>query len=123
MTTTADDPSYLLPLEKQLLVLLVDGSESTLLLLEILNNSRARRIDSALKRGYAEVEIGPVLHTLEDRGLVTSLVKDIYREPTVSIPEYQDGREKVLWWSLTPQGRQLALQTLLANDTGVVLGS
>ena len=100
--------SQLGDLQQQLLFLLLDGAESTLLLLETLNDGNARRLHRTLNDLYSESEIVPALRDLEEKGLVRSKHDVIEPAPEISIPEYATGRGEIAWWSLTRSGRTVA---------------
>lgn len=100
--------SRLPPLHRAVLLQLLEGAESTLLLLEIVNNHRMRPSSTALASSYVEDQIASVLEELKALGLVKSVEQPVRLDHRVAIPEFQDGRRTLFWWSLTEQGRATA---------------
>lgn len=99
-------------LQQDLLVWLLDGSETTLLLLDIHSDPEAVHRGIPLsQRGPSEAQILDALKGLRSRGLITSSVEGISKpSPYASggVPEYSLGREQAVWWALTEEGRRVA---------------
>jgi len=102
------------PLQKQLLILLADGAESSLLVVELLNDQRTHRAHLPVRPSYSEEEVVPVLRDLVGMGLASRSTQVISpgTAPVGGVPEFHEGRSSILWWSLSKRGREVALNAL-----------
>lgn len=91
-------------LEKKVLMALGDGSETTLLVLQLVN---APGGIEELADPLTEVEIVEALAQLEADGMVSSRTErwNGPPEPRAGVPEWAEGRPQVLWWGLTQTGK------------------
>lgn len=63
---------------------------------------------------YSEDDILVELVALESMDLIRCDRQAILLpDPTVTIPEFRLGRKELLWWSLTPDGRDVFGRTVL----------
>ncbi len=90
-------------LQRDALLVLLNGVESTLLLVEALNRTKEDVL-------YSEADVLEALRDLEGHRLLKSRQDDIPSPDYQNggVPEYQQGRDHVIWWGLTPEGRLFA---------------
>ena len=103
MVKTGKSGDGLTELELNLVFSLGDGSETTLLLLEMVND---RVEDGVSSERVEEEEIRQALSSLELQGCASQRVEhhDGGPEPGTGVPEYEQGRPEVVWWDLTVEG-------------------
>ncbi|MBW3651535.1 MAG: hypothetical protein KY458_13300 [Actinobacteria bacterium] len=99
------------PLQQAVVFCLGDDSEMTLLLLQLINDPSA---DLAMESPTSEAALIESLAELESEGFVSHRVEFLDApKPGGAVPEYDEGRPKVVWWQLTRAGE-------LARRRGVV---
>lgn len=87
----------------------MDDSETTLLLLQIINDPDSIRPPMSSDTRYSQFELLAALSELKSMGLVSRREEVIsMKDQDVSIPEYALGRTTVSWWTLTSEGRRHA---------------
>jgi hypothetical protein len=102
------------PLEVKALLCLQDGDETTLLVLQLVNDPDT--VGPLFgKPPITEDELRGALGVLQARGLVRSYLTPGpgVKEVGTGLPEHEEARSVVIWWSLTPPGRGVA-----ASSTG-----
>ena len=94
------------------MLMLLDDAETTMLLLEMLDDIGIRRVEGWQQQS-SEQDVLRGLIELEGLGLVTRREDSIDpQDLVVPIPEYRLGRSTVVWWALTDTGRSLILQDM-----------
>lgn len=105
----------LAPLEAQAMLLLMDGMESTLLILQDFNSRGTFRV-GGVPDTSSEAELVEALRTLERLGFVTATVEHHTQGGAHgNIPELREGRSEVTWWCLTREGRCYGDESVLPS--------
>lgn len=118
MLTSDEVRDVVTPLHRQLMLMLLDDTETTMLLLEMLDDTGIRRVEGWQQELLSEQEVIRALIELEGLGLVTRREDSIRpHDLVVSIPEFRLGRSAVVWWALTNAGRSLILQEVAGGTT------
>lgn len=81
-----------------------NGSETTLLLLELIGDAGS---ESTAEEAVDEGRLLEALDSLEQEGVVVRQTeyREALREPGGGIPEWAEGRAEVVWWDLTNTGK------------------
>ena len=87
-------------LERGVVFALGDGSETTLLVLEMVNDPEDRQGEPIEEGALTEALTG-----LERGGLLVRTTDRCEPTPGCGIPEWDEGRGEVVWWELTTAGR------------------
>ena len=108
-----ENPPDLSPLHKELLITLMQGAESTLLLVEMLTAPRAT-VYHQLPPERSEDIVLKALLELRAAGFVQSQAWQNVpaSEVDAGIPELRERREQVIWWRLTEQGKTAATRAV-----------
>lgn len=87
-------------LQQQVLLALGNGMETTLLVLEMLNDAEAGPVldEAAVLQELADMEAAGLVSRQTTPGPGTP-------ELGVRIPEHEQGRAEVVWWALTDTGK------------------
>lgn len=90
-------------IERGIVFALGDGSETTLLVSEILGDAGS---ESTAEEAADEGRLLEALEALEREGVVfrQTHYREALREPGGGIPELAEGRAEVVWWDLTKAG-------------------
>lgn len=85
------------------------GAETTLLILESLDEDETASAGRSDRSRYMESDVMDALVALESDGMVVSKRQQFTpdREKHGGLPELMLGRDNVVWWSLTPEGRSV----------------
>ncbi len=104
MMTTNHEWEQLTPLQLAALFALDTGTETTLLVLQLVNDAV---LGPALEQPASEAKLVKALTELEAGGLVCRPVIEHPDRamPGCGVPEYDQGRSEVSWWDLTPAGK------------------
>lgn len=96
------------PLQQAVVLCLGDDSETTLFLLQLINDPSA---DLAMESPTSEAALIESLAALESEGLVSHRIEYLgATKPGGGVPEYDEGRPKVDWWQLTRAGELVLAQ-------------
>lgn len=103
--TTGERTDGLTELELSLVFCLGNGSETTLLLLEMVDDVVE---DGANGERVDDEDLRQALSSLQLRGLAFHRVEhhDSGPEPGTGVPEYEQGDPQVGWWDLTEDGKR-----------------
>ncbi len=90
-------------IERGIVFALGNGSETTLLVSELLGDADCEASEEAVDEG----RLLEALDALEREGVVfrQTEYREALREPGGGIPELAEGRAEVVWWDLTKAGR------------------
>jgi hypothetical protein len=91
-------------LELDVVAGLGNGSETTLLVFEMVNGVDPEQV---AEDAVSEERLVETLFELERRGLVSRRTDhhEAWREFRCGIPEWEEGRTETLWWDLTEAGK------------------